>query len=281
MTKTWPESVTRLIEAVGAVGIELDQPTSVTTMVEFSNQLPKLFLLEGRSSSTAPIAGYESMIDFFANAWPFNDKIPWGMQCLITIGDSHRPFFIQLEPKPHPFDVMATAETLLAYYEAKEQLPSGFAEAVSRFLMLMTNRAGYGDAEMERHQDQKGREAVKLFREAICDVSDITETPALLQIVEDRSFAYSSRCGYLSGTATRRYCQMICRPDSPFFNEVMASIFEWKAREVLTWDFVGNVAYEYGINPENTTYRNLPRSPMIGALAHLPVLLKLSEQNED
>lgn len=281
MTKTWPESVTRLIEALGPCGIKLDQPTPMTTLAEYSNQLPKLLLMEGTSSDQGPIGGYESMIDFLTNAWPENDRIPWRLMCLVTIGDSHRPFLIPLEVQSHPFDVLATAETVLAYYEAKEQLPHGFTAAVSSFLMRETQRTGYGSEDMEEHQNLKGQEAVKLFREAIWDVSDVAETPALLQIFDEQNFAYTSHRCHTTGRATRKYCQMMCCPEGPHFNAVMANIFEWKAREVLTWFFVNNVAYEYGIDPKSTTYRNLPRSQMIGALAHLPVLKELPGPNDN
>lgn len=284
MTKTWPESVTRLIEAFGTIGAKLDQPTTLTSISEKLTTLPALLVMEAPATKTwndqEVFAGHESMIDFLTNAEPLHDLVSTRAMCLVTIGDSQRPHLVSFGIVPHYFDIQATAETLLAYYEAKEQLPYGFTDAVSSWLMYETCRMGYGDENMERYRDRKGQEAVKLFRDAICDVSDITETPALLQILDDKSLAYSSRRAYIAGKATRQYCRMMCQPDGPHFNEAMANIFECKAREVLTWFFVSNVAYKYGINSENTTYRNLPRSQMIGALAHLPLPYALPEHTE-
>lgn len=274
MTTAYPEAVLKLIEALEWRANNLNQPSSTKDLVQEPEELPIVLLLDGTNSSTESFAGYRSMTDFLANSWPNNDTIPWRMMCLVTIGEGVRPHFLPLSNAQHPYDVLATAATLLSYYEGKEKLPSGFAKEVSNWLMDKTNRVGYGTEDMERHADQLGREAVELFCKAILSVTDVTETPIVAKIFEYSTgrgrFAYSSDQSSVIGKATRLFCRTFCLEGHERFNKVLATLFEWKARELLTWQLLHQVGYRYGLDPETTTYGNLPRSSMVGAFAHLP-----------
>lgn len=283
MPKIWPEPVCRLIAALGHRADELDiKPTSYKAIAEANNPITLLLLFDvpGFDASDG-LAGYGSLSDFLANAKPKEDGIPSEITCMVTIGGSSRPYLFPFRVQPHTFDVLGVAEILLGRYEAKEKLPYGFSRAVASWLMDKTNRIGYGEPSDDAYADRQGKEAVRLFREAIISVSDVTETPLLMQIFDQERLAYSSYCSYITGCATRLFCRTFCRGEGEHFNEVLANSFEYRARELLTWFFSREVAYRYGIDPEETTYRNLPKSALAGAFAHLPTPEALPQPGPD
>lgn len=281
MTKTWPDAVDDLIEALEWRAERMGQMPSTTVLSETSEELPQLLLFCGPAvdtwNSQDTFVGHESMIDFLANSSPGCESMPRQVMCLVTIGDSFRPHMVSFGLDGYNFDVLVTATTLLAYYEAKEKLPNGFTKEVITWLMQETHRIGYSSEEQERYCDQIGQRAVMLFREAIFSVSDVRETPILMKIFGEERFAYSSRRLGVVGRATRLFARTFCQPGQDSYNEVLADIFEYKAREVLTRFFVGQIAYKYDIDPDTMTYKNLPRSKMVGALAHLPVQKELPD----
>ena len=275
MTKTWPSAVDELIEALKWRAEGIGQPVSDRELSENTGELPELLLMEAPPTngwnSQRFFPGYQSMIDFLANAWPDNECTPSRVMGLVTIGDNHRPHLVPFDMCRHSFDIQATAATLLAYYEGKEKLPPGLTKKVIGWLMQNTLRMGYGPSDAERYSDDLGKKAVACFKKAILSVSDVTETPILLKIFDEKNFAYSSHCSYVVGRSTRLFCQTFCLSGQEHYNKALARIFEYRARELLTGFFVEQIGYKYELDPEETTYENIPKSRMPGALAHLSV----------
>lgn len=287
-TATYPKAVKDLIEALSWRAERFGQTNSAQSLGDQIEKLPMLFLMEKPYLTTFDdgegIAGYDSIIDFLANASPDSDNFPHQVMCLVTIGDSHRPHFKAFRQVKHAYDVRATAATILAYYEGKEKLPAGFTKEAIDWLTGETSRLGYGTEDSEDYKDKKGQEAVALFYDAILSISDVTEAPMLMQIFShscpDANFAYSSQ-SYTVGRTTRLFCRTFASPVSEHYNEILADMFEWKARELLTWSFLRNVGYKYGLDVEATTYRTLPPPRIAGALTHLPMASALNQHGSN
>lgn len=273
----YPEAIQRLIEALEWRTERFGKPGTAKSLTWRSEQLPPLLLIESPNidgwNSQEVFSGYSSMTDFLANASPKLKRFPGKLMCLVTIGDSLRPAFTPFQHQYQAYDVRATAATVLAYYEAKERLPRGFTKEVIDWLTDKTYRIGFGSSDAEAYSDQRAKEAVGLFYDAILSVCEAAQAPLLKEMFRydtaDPNFAYSSRFTE-AGRATRIFCRSIGTTSSEYYNEVLAEMFEWQARELLTWHFLRNVGRNYQLDPEKLTYRSLPPPQMVGALTHLP-----------
>jgi|GEM_PF-6021102 len=288
MTKThYPDAVHKLIEALDWRAQYFNQTPPTKALAEYPVDLSQLLLFESPGIDTwnkqDTFPGYRSMTDYLANAQPNSKTFPHRVMCLVTIGDSVRPHFTAFEHHQHTYDVRATAKTVLAYYEAREKLPSGFTDITISWLQQATINASHGG--IGSNEAKKSQLAVALFYDAILSVSDLMEAPLLMQIFQHTgdqpNFSYDSNWPYVVGRATRLFCQTIASPSTTHYNESLARMFEWHARELLTWHFLRSIGYKYQIDPEKTTYRNLPPSTMLGALAHLPTPLALDPPGPD
>ncbi len=270
-TKEWPPSVTALVTGLGHRADRLNSPGASGVPVLSAEELRPLLLVQG-SASDQPRPAHRSMVEMIRQA-DEGDRIPFRVQCLVTAGDEEQPYVLSFRLGCHQlFDVCATVRTLMAYYEAREGLPSGLADITSDWLAERTNRVGYGDDEMEESRDREGKEATELVRNAIVAVSDITEAPLTTRILGSDNLAYSSHRATVAGRATWLFCQTYGNPVAPSYRPELATLFECRARDLLAEAFIGEVGYRFGLSGEGSggAYRQLPASRIPGALTHLP-----------
>lgn len=279
-------AVEELINALGHRAENFGNNSKAVGLASRTGGLRPL-LLFGVSNSMSSInrhpqleAGFGSVSDFLLGYNGLDHGIPSKVRSLISVGkESIHPAIAEFKLCPHTFDVLATAKTLIAFYEGREKLPAGFAEVVADWLLYKTKRFGYGN--YEPNLDAEGKRAVTLVSNALISVSAIAEVPLLNSIFRversgselDPNFAYSSNHLYTVGRATRVFCREFVSPRGNSYNPVLADMFEWEARNVLAILFAQNFGYAHGIDSESVKrWDDLPSPMLPGALTHIESL---------